>query len=231
MWGKGIEVRIAPRDGNAALRLFVDRASSPSYFAPNDGRTTVVEDEKMDMSPQSPHTKPEYIVPTAGKRGMTSLHYAAYMNDPDAIRSELQRGVPVDIRDDNGWTPLLWSIDMAQAWGKPEDVVSLLLEAGASPNAVDSSGFSVLMMACGRNNKVILERLIGAGADIHLRITGTTLLHEAAGCNFSKGIQLLLALGLNPRQTDSLGRTPEQVAEECGFDESAAILKAGRSAQ
>lgn len=181
------------------------------------------------MSHEDP-AKPEYIVPTAGQRGMTSLHHAAYLNDPDAVRAEVHRGIPVDVRDDGGWTPLRWSIDMSQASGEPERVVSLLLQAGASPNSVDDSGFSVLMMACGRNNVAILEQLIKAGADINLRTAETTPLHEAAGCNFSEGIERLLALGANAQQTDSRGRTPEQVAEACGFDESVAILKAARPA-
>src|SRR5580704_16119289 len=141
------------------------------------------------MSQENPKTKPTLVTPTAGQRGMTELHYAAYCNDADEVRAQLRRGAYVDVRDDNGWTPLHWSIDMAQACDEPERVVSLLLAAGASANAVDQSGFSVLMMACGRNNAVILEQLIQAGADVHLRnISGTTALHEAAGCNFSEGI-------------------------------------------
>ena len=182
------------------------------------------------MSQDNASLKPEYVVPAAGKRGMTSLHDAAYLNDPDAVRAELRRGIPVDVRHDGGWTPLHWSIDMAQAWGEPEQVVSLLLQAGASPNAVDHSGFSVLMMACGRKNEAILEQLIGAGADIHLRTPETTALHEAAGCNFSRGIQRLLAVGANPLQTDSGGRTAEQLAELCGFDEGVAVFKSARPA-
>ena len=103
------------------------------------------------------------------------MHYAAYCNDPDDVRAQLSLGVPVDIRDDNGWTPLHWSIDMAQAWGEPEQVVSLLLKAGASANAVDNSGFSVMMMACGRNNEAIFEQLIVGGANIAIQsVMGTT---------------------------------------------------------
>lgn len=119
---------------------------------------------------------------------------------------------------------------MAQACGDPEQVVLLLLEAGASPNAVDNSGLSVLMMACGRNNEAILEQLIKAGADINFRSAETTPLHEAAGCNFTEAIQRLLKLGASPQQTNSRGHTPEQIAEECGFDATVAMLKAARLA-
>jgi len=175
--------------------------------------------------------KPELIVPAAGEHGMTELHYAAYSNDPDEVRAQLQQGASVDVRDDNGWTPLHWSIDMAQAWGEPEQVVSLLLSAGASANAVDQSGFSVLMMACGRNNEMIFEKLIEAGADIHARSAfGTTPLHEAAGANFSEGIRRLLALGADPSQIDRGNRTPEEVAEQYGFERSISVFKAARLA-
>ena len=172
--------------------------------------------------------KPKLTVPRPGQLGMTELHYAAYCNDPDAVRAQLQLGGPIDVRDDNGWTPLHWSIDMAQAWGEPNQVVSLLLAAGASENSLDKIGFSALMMACGRNNEAILEQLIKADADVHMRSAGTTPLHEAAYCNFSSGIRRLLALGADPDETDGRDRTPEQLAEECGFAESVAVFHAAR---
>jgi ankyrin repeat protein len=184
------------------------------------------------MSEKGETNKPRLIRPTSGQRGMTELHYAAYCNDPEAVRVQLQQDVLVDVRDDNGWTPLHWSIDMAQAGGKPEQVVDVLLAAGASPDAVDQSGCSALMMACGRNNETIVERLIKAGADIHWRSrSGGTLLHEAASCNFSEAIRRLLMLGLDPREMDDRDKTPEEVAEDCGFDESVAVFKAAKLAR
>ena len=71
----------------------------------------------------------------------------------------------------------------------------------------------------------IVERLLKAEADIHLRSADTTPLHEAASWNFSEVIHRLLALGADPQQIDSCGRTPQQVAEECGFDESVAEFR------
>jgi ankyrin repeat protein len=55
------------------------------------------------------------IVPRPRQRGTTELHYAAYHNDPDAVRVQVQLGGPIDV---HGWTPLHCSIDMAQAWGE-----------------------------------------------------------------------------------------------------------------
>jgi ankyrin repeat protein len=161
---------------------------------------------------------------------MTDLHHAAYCNDPDEVRAQLLKHANVHARDDNGWSPLHWSIDMAQSgFGEPRLVVSLLLAAGASANATDDSGFSVLMMACGRNNVDILDQLLQAGADIHLRSTlGITALHEAASCNFVEGIQRLLQLGASLEAVDNWNRTPEEVAIAYEWDDCAAILKAAR---
>jgi ankyrin repeat protein len=177
------------------------------------------------MPQEEPTTKPVYVTPTAGERGMTALHHAAYSNDPDAVLEQLALGTPVDARDDGGWTPLHWSIDMAQAWGDPNLVVSLLLAHGASANAADTSGFTVLMRACGRNNENIFAQLVEAGADIHARSAYSSPLHEAAACNFHEAIAALLRLGADPTRTDDQGRTPLQLAEHCGFDEAAAVLR------
>ncbi len=180
------------------------------------------------MSKQEPSEEPVLITPRAGQCEMSELHYAAYLNDPDLIKAQLNRGHPIDARDDAGRTPLHWSIDMAQAWGEPEKVISLLLAAAASANAVDDSGYSVLMMACGRNNENILDQLIRAGADVHARNANTTPLHEAAACNFDEAIRRLLLLGVDPHQTNKRNQTPEQVAEACGFEDSAAVFKTAR---
>lgn len=180
------------------------------------------------MSEEDFPTKPVLIRPAAGERGMSDLHFAAYLNDGEAVAALLGDGAEVDARDANGWTALHWSIDMAQAWGEPERVVSQLLGAGASARAVDNSGFSVLMMACGRNNPQILEMLLKAGADARARGVGTTPLHEAAGCNFDEGIRRLLEWGADPDAIDSKGRTPKQVAKERGFLRSFRALRTAR---
>lgn len=181
------------------------------------------------MSQEDIPAKPLFVRPVAGERGMTALHYAAYCNDPDAVLDQLRSGSSVDVRDDNGWTPLHWSVDMSQAWGEPEGVVSILLEHGASPNSADHSGFTVLMMACGRNNRNILDQLVRAGADIHARSSDSSPLHEAASCNFHEGIVTLLALGAEPTSVDGHSQTPEQLAKKCGFEEAVRVLRAAGS--
>lgn len=184
------------------------------------------------MSQDDAPIQERYAVPTAGQGGMTALHHAAYCNDPEAVRAALRLGIPVDARDDGEWTALHWSIDMAQAWGEPEQVVALLLAASASPSAADNLQRSVLMVACGRNNESIVDQLLRAGADVHARgPRDTTPLHEAARHDFAAVVRRLLALGADPNLVDYDGLTAEQVAEKEECEESVAVFDAWRAAQ
>lgn len=158
--------------------------------------------------------KPIYWVPGVGKRGMGELHEAAYCNDRERVAELLAKGAEVDSLDAAGWTPLMWSIDMAQAWGEPLEVARLLLAAGADPNSAASSGETVLMRACERNNLDVLEALLAAGADPNRGGDGSTPLHRATYQGFVAGIRRLLAAGADPEARDSDGRTAEVMARE-----------------
>jgi ankyrin repeat protein len=178
---------------------------------------------------ESPFPKPAYFRPAAGERRMTELHFAAYCNDVDAVQEQLAAGAAVDARDDNGWTPVHWSIDMSETNRRNSPrVVLLLLEHGASPNAVDGAGGSVLMMACERTVLDNLKLLVEAGADIHAHPPQWTPLHMAAESGFHEGVDLLLSLGLDSAKVDAKGRTPEKVAEDGEWHKCIEVFRAAR---
>jgi hypothetical protein len=87
------------------------------------------------------------------------------------------------------------------------------------------------MTACGRNSESIFEQLIGAGVVIEARSTSGPRLHEAAGGNFSEAIRRLLMAGADPNQMVELGRTPKQISEQGGFEESVSSFKTARSGE
>lgn len=71
----------------------------------------------------------------------------------------------IDIRDRNGWTPLIRS-----AWAGDYELCRRLLEAGADPNYPNCNGTTPLMYALsGRNPKKVAEVLLAFGADPHQR--------------------------------------------------------------
>lgn len=73
-----------------------------------------------------------------------------------------------DAPSKNGWTPLIVS-----AFNQSDDMVLLLLEKGANPNATGLKGTTVLMYAKTKllgsriADYAIIDRLVGAGADVN----------------------------------------------------------------
>jgi ankyrin repeat protein len=72
------------------------------------------------------------------RQGFTPLHFACQQNHVDAARALLRANAPVDVRDMYGDTPL-WRAIFAFRGGEPE-LICLLLQAGADPDAKNESG-------------------------------------------------------------------------------------------
>ncbi|KAL2694939.1 hypothetical protein Neosp_001528 [[Neocosmospora] mangrovei] len=84
--------------------------------------------------------------------GRVPLHYAVVSGQMDVVEEVLARservGVGIDVKDNDGWTPLLWaaraSTSLRQLYPNDPttiDMVSFLLEKGADP-AIEGLGFS-----------------------------------------------------------------------------------------
>ena len=108
---------------------------------------------------------------------------------------------------------------------------SLLLE-GAAANGRDSSGRTPLMIAASYNHPYAVEKLLGAGADVHLQdYHGATALHhlfnkqDAPAC--TECARLLLQAGAAINARDKGGVTPLMravlVGRETSEDSSTAI--------
>ncbi|KAF4961922.1 hypothetical protein FSARC_9963 [Fusarium sarcochroum] len=84
--------------------------------------------------------------------GRVPLHYAVCSGQIDLVEEVLTRstrvGLDVNVKDNDGWTPLLWAARSSLSWRSPHeadvtatDVVSLLLEKGADLS-IKGMGFS-----------------------------------------------------------------------------------------
>jgi ankyrin repeat protein len=97
--------------------------------------------------------------------GFTALHYPAFFGVGDAAaasRALLAAGSDVNARSENGLSVL--PIHSATA-GNHDDVVAVLVDAGADVNATQRHGWTPLHGAAQNGSLASVERLLAAGAD------------------------------------------------------------------
>ena len=137
-------------------------------------------------------------------RGWTVLHHAARWGR-SAILGELIRTIPVesielDRGDASGWTPL-----MSAAVAGHTETVEMLLEAGASVDAVSVQGRSALHWAAGKGRIAVLEVLLAHGGGEMVQAAdkgGWTPLHLALLHGQLEASQVLVQHGASLAQLD-----------------------------
>ncbi|KAL4779767.1 ankyrin repeat-containing domain protein [Aspergillus varians] len=104
--------------------------------------------------------------------GREPSSYAATSYRPEGFLRLFQtEQVQLEARDSRGWTPLFYACN----FGRPE-MVKLLLDLGASPNAQDTAGETPLMWAMKRSRRIppdgadgIIRFLLAKGADPNVK--------------------------------------------------------------
>lgn len=105
------------------------------------------------------------------------------------------------------------------------EIVMLLLESGADPQTVDSSGRTPLHLAVERNNPSVATALLKAGAKPNEGDKdGWTPLHHAAAKNQVETAKAILAGGADPTKLSKLGGTPLHEAAASGGAEIILLL-------
>jgi RNA polymerase sigma factor (sigma-70 family) len=153
----------------------------------------------------------DYYGPNNPDRGGTSLTWAAWINDAEAVRILLDRGVSLTGTDDEGRTAL----HLAAGWGPR--MTKLLLDKGADVNARTKAGETPLMLAAAVD-PVILESAADQAATVRLFLdkkaevnlqddAGRPALMFAAEHGRLQIAKALLAEGANVRLKDKKGET------------------------
>ena len=118
------------------------------------------------LSPKSTTTKTPEI----------SIHDAIEKGNSQAVKQHLAAGTKVDVKNDDGWTPL----QLAAGEGQKE-IAELLIEKNADVNAMTEDGLTALFAAILGAHNEIAELLIEKGADVNARgFLGMTPLNMAA---------------------------------------------------
>jgi ankyrin repeat protein len=160
---------------------------------------------------------------------VTPLHVAAYNADVEAVRQLLAAGALPDLRDENGYTPLLWASFRA-AVADQVPVIEALIAAGADPDAINGSGdSSCLILAAQSGCESAVAALVGGGANVNRQADGVTALMVAARMGEVGIVRLLLQLGANPAAR--AGRfTAADYARHNAHDDLADLLDQGATA-
>ncbi|XP_046633983.1 ankyrin repeat domain-containing protein 29-like isoform X3 [Daphnia pulicaria] len=160
------------------------------------------------------------------KEGTTPLMMAAAAGHVECCRELISQGAdPTLRRKTSGASPLFLA-----AQGGFNDIVSLLLRAGAPVDAQCKDGGTALMVASQQGYADVCLELISTGADVHLQMKdGATSLFLAAQNGHAKIVALLLSSAadkdssallveemINRRRLD--GATALWMAAQMGFD-------------
>ena len=124
-----------------------------------------------------------------GYGGSTPLHIAIAKEKTGLVKQLLEKGAHLETKDDYGCTPFL----LAVKYGAPEEILDLLLEAGASVRALAEDRKSALhYLAQKQGEEKMVRKLIGKDVIVDAEDNdGWTPLHEAAQ-NGSKDVAEIL---------------------------------------
>lgn len=127
----------------------------------------------------------------------------------------LAQRLPPNLRNEQGDSLLILA-----AYHGHEDVVRLLLEAGADTEVANDRGQTALCAAAFRGDAGIVRALLGHGAQVDGPQGGRTAFMVAAMFNRVEIMQLLRAHGADPWARDASGLNALEVARKMGADAS-----------
>ncbi|CAE8635509.1 unnamed protein product [Polarella glacialis] len=150
------------------------------------------------------------------RRRLTPLMLAAEYDKARMAEFFLDRGAALDSRTLGGRTPLHVA---AQAGSL--DVVKLFLARGADFEAHDPQGATPLIYAVMENRLAVVEQLLRRRAAVNVKLTTTTVLHEAAARGLHIMVSLLVRMHADLAATDGQQQTAFDIASY--FDHSALL--------
>lgn len=145
-------------------------------------------------------------MPSYGMPGHGELYQAASQGDMIRLKAALRAGTcNIDAGDSNGWTALHW----AAANGHLE-VVTFLVNAGASLLKEKNGGGAALSFACTCGHLDIVTFLVSAGASVNAqgREFHNTALHSAAYWGHLDVMTFLVNAGASVNAEKRDGETP-----------------------
>ena len=153
------------------------------------------------------------------------IHDAVEKGNLIGVQTELDKGVDVNAKREDGSTPL-----HGAAEGGHGEIVELLITAGADLHATTVSmlgggGWIPLHSAARQGHRGIVELLIEMGTDVNTRDSvGKSTLHDATLEGHKEIVELLINKGADLNAESGYYGTPLHVAGSIGHKEIAELL-------
>uniref|UniRef100_A0A3B5L3H2 Cortactin-binding protein 2 n=1 Tax=Xiphophorus couchianus TaxID=32473 RepID=A0A3B5L3H2_9TELE len=232
-----------PSTSISAPSSYSSRASAGSPLATASGWCPSIVSSLSSGGPAALDSRPLLLLQAASQGNVTllsmlynqtsSLFAAAQNGQTECVKLLLSAGLPADILDENGFTPL----HLAAAHGHAS-CVEVLLASRAAMDPVAAQGQTPLFLACEAGNLDCAQALLTAGANRSLPTTdGCTTLHAAVRSGHVDALRLLLHHGDPPdtldgsalsaallNQANSDGWTPAHMAAALGLKECLEVL-------
>lgn len=149
-----------------------------------------------------------------------SLHFASQLGNLKLCKHLVEfHKIPLDSQDVEGETPLSLSCASGQT-----DVVSYLLESGASPNTQSSSSSFPVHRSAMSGDLESLKQLVKSGAAVNAPSDLGTPLHCAAGSGHIECVKYLLKQNVDMEIPDENGVTPLMASVACGDTQTMNLL-------
>ena len=165
---------------------------------------------KEDEPEPEPEVEEKKVAPVVQHPLAEEIKAAAKAGDVAKVEALLDQGVPVDVTDDTGYTPLYHGT----MYGK-EEVVAACIKHGASVDKENNNGVTPIMAAARDGVTAIVKMLLEAGSDPYVLRCCLLCIYLAA---------LDRSLSDCRSQLDEFGRTPATVAESKGFEETSEFV-------
>ncbi len=176
----GADVNVKDGDNETALDYATDKTiilllnqaksgkKSGSTYAADDVHSLVLKGDVAKLKELL--KKDPSAINAKDSSGATPLHYAAKMHNKESVAILLANKADVNAKDNDGKTPLHYA-----AWGSetPVDVIQILLENGADPNA-ESHGETPFHIAVAFYRMDVVKLMLDYKADVKIKYRGET---------------------------------------------------------
>ena len=190
----GAEVNARQRDGHtplhwaarfsdnpAVIEVLLDTGADAKARSANGWLSWDYARDREELQGSDAYRRLATQAAAAGCEGWNTPEFFAF-STPAEVRACLAAGAWVNVRDDEGWTPL----HLAALNSTDLTVIRILLGAGAEVHAREreNAWTPLHTAAMGSDNPAIIQDLVFAGAVVDARDrSGSTPLHYAAGFN------------------------------------------------